>query len=284
MQHKKFFILLFIIGVPFLISAISFTYLTLTHGDIGARIGLKTVPICLLSIPIIVYFIIYRITIYSLFTLFALFFCLVGDILLALYDPMIIDMTDIGATFYFIVGGVFFFLARLVLSLNFMLKPWKEINLIKYSLGRFLLVHGLASLPSTVFAILIGIYIGGFVGWSVAVYVFLGFSVPFSFSILRLNCNTLNNESSTESFLSQFLGVMAIALFNISDTLLIVGMFFSNRYDVVLLSDNIYWISMYFLTASIVRTDSEVLERGEYLTIYTIQTSADVEEGNSQDY
>lgn len=272
MEHKKFKLLLFVISILIITSVSFYNYLSITHKMSSIKLGIKVLPVIISGFTVMAYFLIYRITIYSAFTLFYLFFCFIGDIFLGLYDPDILDITDDGSMYYYILGGSFFLMSRYVLTVKFMVKPWTEMRLIKHDKIILLISHIVSTLPFIGFGIMFIVLSPDFVSASIMFYLSTGFGPLFSYALLRINGNNINNFTSTESKLSQWIAFTGVFLFNISDVLLLLGMFVKDIPSyMILISNNIYWLSMFLITVSVLRTESESLEKG--INIYTVVSS-----------
>ena len=98
-------------------------YITTKPNEIYIRFSLKPIPVSLLILNIISYFIIYRMHVYAILIEVALLFCLLGDILLMFYVPTIPKYNNI---LFLIVGGGSFFIARGIMSLAFAVYPYRN--------------------------------------------------------------------------------------------------------------------------------------------------------------
>jgi hypothetical protein len=264
MQHLKFRILAGFLACLVIVFAGLYTNFTINHSTIDIRLGLKISPILSCILFIILYIFYYRLTIYSVFVLGSLFLCMFGDIFLGLYDPNIEDIVN-NKMIYFILGGSFFMVARILLIVTFMIKPFSRISLIRHNKVNLMVSHIVFTFPFLCFAIFNCVRDPGFISFSTFVYLTFTFGLPQSYAYLRVD--SLNNIEVTESVYSCYIAFIGITLFNISDILLIISMF-TNWLppNSALLSDNIYWIAIYLITISIIRTSDENLEKG----IYTI--------------
>jgi len=213
------------------------------------------------------YMFIYRVSIYSSIVLFSLFLCSIGDVLIGLYDPSVAYIYR-SQTIYFVVGGICFFLARVLFCIMFMVKPYTKIDIIHYSWKKMLLSHILFMIPFIILGILNIVKETSFITISVFIYIFFGFGIQLSYAFLRIG---VLKEESKWSCIFGFIGMF---LFNISDILLFISMY-TNWVPtyVIPISDNVYWLAIYLICISIVRSSNEYIEKGKLLPIsFTIET------------
>ena len=264
MEHRCMKIVGVLLVVCILTLSILYDYYTLDHASLDIRMGLKVSPVLCYMLYTTIYFFVYRVTIYSAFMLGTLFLCLLGDIFIVLYDPAVENAMD-NKMLYFIVGGTFFFVARLLLIAIFALKPYSRISIIRYHRGRIILSHILFTLPFLILAIL-NLALTKSISFSsvaVSLYLFLGFGLPMSYAFLRIGA--LENCEVMESFYSCYFGFVGITVFNISDVLLLLCMYTTLLPSFCfLISINLYWLALLFLTISIIRTSSTITEKGEF--------------------
>ena len=279
MEHKQFNIISLIVLCLIIISAICFNYiasindletLSQKHNEY-LKILLKVLPMAFVIGLNLIYFFIYRITVYSIFNMGCLFFCFIGDILVGLYDPNIAEV-ETNKNIYIIFGGAIFFLARILWTVIFMIKPYKNISCIHYMPYKILISHAAWITFFILLALPLLLQNTKLVTVLAFVYIGISFGFPISYAFLRLinrkRINILPNESfgiANESFIAVTLSFLGILLFNISDLLLLYTIqtnLFPNY--VILISDNIYWLSMYLLTISIVRSPDKTIEKGSY--------------------
>jgi hypothetical protein len=235
--------------------------------NIVGKIALKCLPVFISILLTIFYFVIYRVTLYSFSILLTLCFCLIGDVLLLLYTPLFVDLFT-NESIYLIVGGTSFFLARIVLFFNFSLYPFKNIKFIQYPLKKLIISHIIFEIPFVVLGILLLIYKASTMNIFMSLYLFLAFGIPWSTSFLRIS--ELNSFNLEESRISSIFAFVGITLFNFSDIILILSMLKIIPSLYILISDNIYWLAMFFLTISIVRCSDENVEKGVvYFPLYT---------------
>lgn len=260
MQHIKFRILSALLACLITVFVGLYIYFTITNRDLGLKLGIKICPVVCCMIYTILYIINYRFTIYSCFTFLSLFFCMLGDLFIGLYDP-VLENTGKDQTVYFILGGGCFMAARFILMIIFMIKPFSRISIIRYDKIKAILLHINCTLPYLIFAIYNWIRIPNFISGCTFAYLTVFFGLPASYAYLRIGA--LDNLEVKESEISCYIALYGITFFNISDILLIIGMFTNwLPASTVLVSNVIYWIAIYLLTISIIRTSDERMERG----------------------
>lgn len=262
MEHKAFRIFASFILLVILSIIVIFNVFSILYNEFYGKLALKLAPIfCMMSIPLFYYFY-YRITLYSLFIHLMLFFCLLGDLFLGLYDPNVAELT-LFKNIYVILGGVSFLFARMLILLAVILYPASRFKLIKYDLISSIVSHILFNIP---FVGLSFIFYFNTPNRTIAIfimsYIILGFGVQTSYTFLRIN--TIEWESK----ISSIFGFIGIMLFNISDFILLITMFASLfPLYCILIADNIYWVSMFFLTISIIRSPHTLEEKGKKYTL-----------------
>lgn len=264
MQHKQFRICSIAILILVCFSVGFFDYITISNKYDEIKLLVKTFPLVFLLFLNAFYFFIYRATIYSIFTFSSLFFCLIGDLFLGLYTPL--ENND---KIYLIVGGSVFLLARLNWIFIFLVKPYKNIIRIRYNNCELFTSHIIWTF--TFIAISIPLLYKNIKIITILsfLYIILGFGLPVSYAFLRLinrkEISISDNDIAHESLFSLWTAFLGILLFNISDILLLYTLqteLFPNY--VVLISDHIYWLSMYLLTISIVRCKYTLIEKRDY--------------------
>jgi hypothetical protein len=265
MQHLKFRIFAGILACLITTFSGLYIYFTLDHRDIGLRLGMKISPVFACMTYVALYMYCYRITIYASFSLLSLFFCLLGDLFLELYDPVIesVENGETYRTFYFILGGGFFMFGRLLLMVIFMIKPFTRISLIRqHSNIKIILSHIIFTIPFLVFGVYNWIREPNFISGCTFIYLVVSFGLPASYAYLRIGA--LNNlEEVKESKVSCYIAFCGINIFNFSDLLLIISMFTNWLPSYTgLISDVFYWLAMYLLTISVIRTSDENSENG----------------------
>lgn len=268
MEHRIFKIFGFFSLLIIIVLASVYDFLIIDKAGIGYRLAIKISPMIILTSLVFSYMIIYRSTLYSSIVLFSLFLCSLGDIFIGLYDPSAAYISR-KQTIYFIVGGSCFFLTRFLYCIMFAIKPYKKFSIIIYPWKKLVLSHILFTIPFTILGILNMIKETSFITISVFIYMLFGFGVQLSYAFLRIN--TLDEESKWSSIF----GFIGMFLFNVSDILLFISMYTNWLPTCVMpISDNIYWIAIYLICISIVRSPYEYIEKGKsYLPIsFTTET------------
>lgn len=228
----------------------------ITYDDMYIYI-LKPIPTSLLIVLTIVYFIIYKVHLYSLCTLVGFIFCLLGDIFLMLYPRFTNDNN------FIIDGGIMFFFARICMTVSLIFYPYINLHAYKKlhisfnrkNLKKFIIIF----IPTLLFSVGFGIYFlktmkNVFKGISIFFY-FLSMGLQLFLSIYRLG------EFKIESMLSQGLMIVGTALFTVSDTLLLFYMYIDKFYNGDMISISLYWISMCFISSSIIRNKQYIIEK-----------------------
>jgi len=259
MEHKLFKICSIISFIILIILAFLYDYF---QENLEIKILLKILPMTLLLGLNLFYFIYYRITIYSFGIFITLFLCSFGDFFLGLYNSNSnsIDMKN-SKIFYFILGGVFFFLSRIILFIIFMIKPYKKMSLILFPFKKLLISHIIFETPFIILIILLIIYEKSYMSIFISFYLGITFGFPWSNSFLRIKA--LNNNEKEETFSSGVFGFIGMTLFNISDIILLLSLLNWIPSICGIISIHIYWLSMYFLVISIVRSSNEYIEKGK---------------------
>ena len=262
LQEHKLFKLLSIVALCGIIMSVTLhNYFFMKQEDI---VFLKAAPVAIMISLLIGYFFIYEFTIYSSGLTFGMVFCLIGDVLLALYDPSKDDNSSINKTVFLLIGGVFFLFGRLLFTFIMMVKPYRRLVVIRYSWKLLLISHLVCVSIFTALGLFNAIFNPSLISISTLFYLFLGFGLPMSYAILRLNpMLSLNDHESRESIVAKSFSLVGIVLFNLSDLLLLTVMFtdWLPTYC-TLISDDMYWCAMYLLTISVVRASKEDVERG----------------------
>lgn len=275
MEHKLFKILSIVLFLISILFVTLYDYFVLIEDEVRLKIGLKVTPVLLNMLYITLYIFFYRLTIYSSVLLLSLFLCLLGDISLGVYDPSIkiihnIDKHDnLG---YFLIGGCFFLLARLLLTLIFALRPYDRMILIHFQKKKLIISHVLFSAPFILLAIINLIFIKDLRSVGILIYIICSFGFPMSYAFLRMLYPLQEILESFYSCLSAFIG---ISLFNLSDLLLFVYLLYPSSGNTLntinnpkvldIISINIYWLALYLITISVIRSSFYTIEKGIYL-------------------
>ncbi len=238
--------------IPFIIvSVVSFCMVfTFSSLYIGNNSNLKPLPLSILILHVFAYFVIYKTHYYALLIEAGFVFCLVGDIMLMFYDPKNNNHV------YLIASGASFMIARLLMSLAFLVFPYKKSpeKCVDVSVKKV----GLVFIPIFVYSFGAGTFfcfsVGGIVGFFLFLY-FIIVGVQMFFAFLRVG------GFKGESFLAQSLGVLGTLLFTISDTLLFFGMFIAETKHGNSVSILLYWSGMYCIAISVVRNTYHDLEK-----------------------
>lgn len=268
MEHRIFKICGFSALLLIIVFASIYNCLVIINSGFEYRIVVKTCPMIILTFLIFGYMFIYRVSIYSSIILFSLFFCTLGDILIGIYDPSVAYISR-NQTIYFIVGGSFFLIARVLFCIMFMFKPYRKVDIIRHSWKKMILSHIIFMIPFIVLGILNIVKETSFITISVFIYMFFGFGIQLSYAFLRIGA--LEEESKWSSLF----GFIGMFLFNISDILLFISMYTDWVPSYVTpISDNIYWLAIYLICISVVRSSNEYIEKGNsYIPIsLTIET------------
>jgi len=260
MQHIKFRILSALLACLISVFASLYVYFTLNGENIGLRLGIKISPVLSCMVYVILYCLYYRFTVYSCFTFLSLILCMLGDLFIGIYDPTLENSVN-NKMIYFILGGGFFMIARILFMVIFMIKPFARISLIRHDKLKTILLHINCTLPYLIFAIYNWIRESNFISGCTFIYLTLCFGLPISYAYLRIG--VLDNLEVKESEISCYIALFGMTFFNISDILLIVSMFTDwLPASTGLVSDVIYWLAIYLLTISIIRTSDEKMEKG----------------------
>ena len=251
--HKGFRIASFITLIAIIVtSALYFTI----HNDI-IKYTLKPIPLFLLLMNIIYYFITYRVHIYSSLLFTGLTFCLIGDILLMFFNPSVPNQNHL---LLLIGGGTSFFIARMLFIIMFLIYPykgvpekWIEVSILK---------GGITMILPIIISILIISYLSLIVHsimllFLVSLYLIV-MNLQLWLSMLRIK------GFEEESLTSQILGFAGTMFFNISDILLIINIFSFKINEIIVLS--FYWGSMYVLMISVIRSSSFEREKKTILS------------------
>lgn len=243
-QHKTFKINSIIVAVVSAISSGLFIYFSVkNYFDVKTDIIFKIIPLISMNCLILLYMMSYEANLYGILSIISTMLCLLGDVFLEL------DYTR--KPYFFYIGGVCFFISRIIWAVNFNLYDKK---IIKYPNLKFYLIHGLClsmfiGLGTALFVFDISLFNGLLLG-----YVILGMPIPLSSALLRIN--RLEHEAISATSLA-FIGML---LFNISDLMLFSYLLLKLDPKVHYASLIIYWISMYMLSISVLRTDGELKE------------------------
>ena len=218
------------------------------------RYVLKPIPLFVMVILPIFYFILYRLHIYALLIEMVLLFCLIGDVSLMFHNSP-------GDHVLLIIGGASFFIGRIIMSLAFIIYPFKSSQDVYINITKFKLI--LAILVGLGYTIAMAIYFVIYMNTTVLLKILLpiyllSMGSNLTTSILRLG------GFSQETLRSQIFGMVGTLLFIISDTLLFWDLFINYVKYLEIVSITIYWAAMYLITISIIRTNSYESEKFQY--------------------
>ncbi len=268
MQHKTLRIIAAILGGLSLTCIVTYNYLAIKNADVDIRWAVKVAPVTFYMIFVMLYILLYRVTVYSILTLTILFTCMLADIFIEIYDIPFENFID-NPTLYFILGGIFYFIARILLTILFMLKPYNKISRIYHERIRLVISHLLFQSVYIALGITVLVIKFSAVSICIALYLSLGFGLSQSYAFLRIG--HVKNLRYEESVLASCLGFVAICLFNIAQLFIIISTYTKILpWYIKLISSNIYWFALALLTISIIRSPSEDTERGYFIvpTIY----------------
>lgn len=258
MISHKYFNILALVSFFVLIPIVSLYNYYHYHNNTFAVYILKPIPIVILMIGVIFYFAIYKMHIYPLFVLFYFIFNLLGDVLLMLYSPVNKP--------YLIVGGISFAIGRLIMSAAFILYPFRVSKTYKINTTRIkILLSGFVSGSWTIgLCIYFCIYVDDLLMKILLPGYFIVMGINLFMALVRINGYDL------ETLSSQLLGALGTILFNISDTLLFWNLFIHEIKYGDAVSITLYWVSMYIIMLSIVRTNSPSKEKNNFNLYYTV--------------
>lgn len=258
MEHKVFRIVASIAASCIFGAITAFNYFTLSgSSNVSLKLSLKICPSIILLMLTIFYIMYYKNTIYSFLTSIFLSFCLMGDVLLALYEPKLAGDVN-NKTVFLILGGSAFLIGRIILLFAFALNKCKLIN---YNIKKMLISHVVFNIPFITLGVLNLVYNKfKIISIIILLYAFFGFGFQLSYAFLRINAI---REESTYSSIFGFLGIF---LFNISDVLLLSAVMFTPFFPdyVITISDDYYWLGLFLITISIVRYPKTSLEKENY--------------------
>jgi hypothetical protein len=183
------------------------------------------------------------------------------------YDPLIQKYNNI---FFLIFGGVSFLLARIIMSVAYIVYPFKSKTkqTIKININKivYVLLFTIVTSGSVCCYFIINMKSSITMKILVSVY-FILMGTNLALSIYRLRGF---EEETLKSQLFAFLGTF---LFNVSDTILCWNMFIRPIAYGDVISITIYWLSMYLIMISIVRTSSDHLEKNIDQIYFQIQNN-----------
>lgn len=250
--------LLYVIMIPILILlGTIYDYYLYKNSNPLVLFIIKPLPVCLMITCGFVYMCMYKIHCYAQQMTISLWMCLIGDVFLMFYSPP--EFEEFGML---ILGGVAFFVARVCMSVTFLLYP--------YSFS-----HPCLSLPLSVkgnrYRLLIALilsvgYLAAAITFVILKHLDIGMSIFLFIYLLSMSlqlcCACLRvGGFEIEIKGSQVFGLIGTILFTISDSLLLYDMFIDSISMSNIISINLYWLGLYFLTISMVRSDSYRIEK-----------------------
>lgn len=217
--------------------------------NIPVKFVLKIIPILFILMNTLVYVVIHGSTRYLLLVLLFLMFCMFGDISLMLYIPEIEQYNNIWCL---IIGGGFFCIARIFISIAFTLyykrDIHKTINFTNVKLVLSLLLSGgfFASM-----VIIFSLISGSDPIIKILLFIYLvSMSAQIFTSMIRIN------GYSDEFLSSQIVGFIGTLFFTVSDSILFWSLFIENIYLFENTSISLYWIGIYLISVSVHRTNN----------------------------
>jgi len=271
MEHCKYRIASLVILSLLITLSILYDYYSLKSNNDLLIVGFKISTTSTLLLLNLIYFYMYRFNIYSVLIFITMLLNTLGDLFLGIYNPKSFNIIQHNKLF-FIFGGGFFLLGRIVLTINLFLKPYKKIQIIHYPVRKFWILFtiflGLHLCIGITFIILIRNKLSVLIFF----YIIFGLTPPLVMSIMRIG------ELEKESRVSSILCLFGIIMYNISDIILFLTIFFHSYFPSYthLITNDIYWLGLYLITISIVRYNSEELEsmeNKEFHNFYNIDSA-----------
>jgi len=247
MGHIKFIISSSLTLIIFTIFVVMYDYTLITNSN-NTLLMFKPIPLTLLIVNVIVYFILYGIHIYALMILFAFLFCLIGDISLMFSSNVNL-----------LIGGLSFFIARLVFSLAHVSYSEKNTGIIfshKVINKKKILLMIIATLILvTLESIFFSLYMKSSITGKILVCVYI---VSMGINLFTV-CNRLDFDE--EMLMCKLLSFIGTLLFIVSDIMLLVTMFDTVYPYANVISITIYWVSMFLIMLSVVRNRNYETEK-----------------------
>jgi len=255
MEHCKYRIVSLVILSLLITLSILYDYYSLKSDNDLLIVGLKISTTSTLLLLNLIYFYMYTFNMYSVLIFITMLLNTLGDLFLGIYDPKSFNMIQHNKLF-FIFGGGFFLVGRILLTINLCIKPYKKFEIIRYPVRKFWIIStvftGLHLCIGVTFIILIRSKLSVMIFF----YIIFGLTPPLVMSIMRIG------ELEKESTISSILCLFGLILYNISDIILFLTIFFDEYfpYYTHLITNAIYWLGLYLITISIVRSNLEELE------------------------
>lgn len=244
-HHKKFIGTMIVTTFMFLFAAIIYLiYSSLVSHSI-ISIFLKAMPVLLIIIQCTIYVKIYNFHNYVVGMIFVLIFFLGGDVFLALSDYC-------NNNLYFFIGIIFFLIARILLTIVFVINPYGKTNIIIYKFKKWhICCYTIILLTIPTCFVVIKLWIKQEINlknlrlWILLFYV-LFCSISCCFSFMRYG---LFHESTV----SIILMAIGISLITVSDTIIGINMFMHKiKYQHIIII-SLYWFGCLLMMWSIIR-------------------------------
>ena len=217
-----------------------------------ARYILKPIPNILLIIQIIIYTMKYERSTYALLTDLYVSLCLIGDVLLMIY------VKGSGEIEYMIIGGAAFLLARVVMSINFLIPSHTNTNP-KIKIRCVTMLISISIAVSYLLCLIVGLFYTGIKEDAGNDFIYVSLIVYFISMAFQLGAAIIRVKGFKDELVSsQLISLGGTVLFNISDNILIYDIFMGDIFPANpayagALSITMYWISMWLIAVSIVR-------------------------------
>ncbi len=251
MQHQSFRLNALISAIMSGIGIGCYLYYSIIDPkNIQLQICFKIVPLSFMICLNVLYMLIYKASTYAILTLMSLILSLLGDVFVSINNVK-----------FLYSGASCFLVARIIWAIN-----WSLYNnqFIKYNFRKTSLIH----IASITFYLSIGVslimYKCSLLTGMMLVYILFGMPIQLSSAFLRIK--RLDHESIYSSWFT-FIGII---LFNFADIVLFLYMVVKLPEYIRYSSDILYWISMFLLTISLVRTNSELKERSLFFSYITV--------------
>lgn len=254
-NHRLFNIISVVVFLINTVFGVLYNYYIAYHPTLTIyRFAFKPVPVTLLIILVFCYIRIYRMHFYALLTGVGLLFCLMGDTLLMFYIP---EVDGYNVKLFLMIGGVSFFIARGFFTIASIVFPYRGSSekTITIPIKKTFII-GLLCFVWTA-GMIVTFFInmnGGVLKYLLPIY-FLMMGVELMFSIVRIR------GFPGESLSAQIKGLIGTVLFTVSDSILFYGLFINPIMYGDIISISLYWLGMYFLTISVVRSPEYVKEK-----------------------
>lgn len=194
----------------------------------------KAGPLSVLILQSILYLILRKRSLYNILISVSFLFCLLGDVLLGLYEPD-------SSVMYFLCGGGSFLIARIIMVFAFVLHLKDgSVKYIDIKLKSYVVY------PSVLTGIGLYIYLTN----DIKNYLMVISLLIYIISMIIDNIFVTTRIGFNNCIVSPIIGTIGVLLFNVADGLLFVNMFALDISYLDLISINIYWISMFLIGLS----------------------------------